>query len=197
LNLEKLKAATRPQHEATESLMPEMGPGLTRDGYVAVLRRLYPVVRGWEDWARAHAPADLAEMVEGRQRAPLLEADLRVMAMSGAGEGLRFAAERIPALEAGDARFRAGFLGAMYVMEGSTLGGQYIARQVEETLGLRAGEGDAYFRGYGERTGEMWRAFRAVLVEVPEDEGEVVITAAKAMFAVFGDGLQGSLRDSK
>ena len=51
------------------------------------------------------------------------------------------------------------FLGRMYVMEGSTLGGQYIARHVEETLGLSSGEGNSYFRGYGEATGERWREF--------------------------------------
>ena len=44
-------------------------------------------------------------------------------------------------------------LGAMYVMEGSTLGGQLIARHVELVLGLTAGQGNAHFRGHNERTG--------------------------------------------
>jgi heme oxygenase len=191
LNLDKLKAATRAQHEGTESLMPGMGPGMTRETYAGVLLRLYPVVQSWEGRALAHAPADLSEMVAGRRRAPLLEADFGVLGVTREEKALRFAAERIPGLAEGDAGYRTAFLGAMYVMEGSTLGGQYIARQVEEALGLEAGVGDAYFRGYGERTGEMWRAFRTVLMEVPEEESEIVIAAAQAMFAVFGDGLRG------
>jgi heme oxygenase (biliverdin-IX-beta and delta-forming) len=47
----------------------------------------------------------------------------------------------------------ADLLGAMYVMEGSTLGGQLIARHVELVLGLTAGQGNAHFRGHNERTG--------------------------------------------
>jgi heme oxygenase len=168
---------------------------MTRAEYAGVLLRLYPVVLAWEDWALAHAPLDLKEMVAGRRRAPLLEADFAVLGVvvneGGRLKGMRFAPERIPGLTDGDAGYRTAFLGAMYVMEGSTLGGQYIARQVEEALGLEPGVGDAYFRGYGERTGEMWRAFRAVLMEVPEADGEMVIDAARAMFAVFGDGLRG------
>jgi heme oxygenase len=164
---------------------------MTRAEYAGVLLRLYPVVLAWETWAGVHAPVDLKEMVAGRRRAPLLEADFAVLGVIPEGKVLRFATERIPGLAEGDVRYRTAFLGAMYVMEGSTLGGQYIARQVEEALGLEAGVGDAYFRGYGERTGEMWRTFRAVLTEVPEDAGEDLIVAAQAMFAVFGDGLRG------
>jgi heme oxygenase len=189
LNLELLKSATRAQHEATESLMPELGTGLNLAGYRTLLERLYPVVRGWEEWAWAHAPEGLDGLMDGRRRTGWLAADLTVVGSLSAHDAMPFAEDRIPGLGAGDARYRAAFLGVMYVMEGSTLGGQYIARQVEEALGFVPGIGDAYFRGHGERTGEMWRAFRAVLAEVPEEQSEHVIAAANAMFTVFGDGL--------
>ena len=82
------------------------------------------------------------------------------------------------------------FLGRMYVMEGSTLGGQYIARHVEETLGIRPGEGNSYFRGYGDATGERWREFREVLKALPDTETDTVIASAREMFAIFGEAMR-------
>jgi heme oxygenase (biliverdin-IX-beta and delta-forming) len=77
----------------------------------------------------------------------------------------------------------------MYVMEGSTLGGQYIARHVEKTLHFTPGQGNAYFRGYSERTGELWREFKSLLTALPETDSDTVIASAKATFAVFRDRL--------
>ncbi len=191
MNLERLKAETRAEHESTESVMPLMQSDLSKARYLDVLQKLYPVVRSWEQWAQANAPADLAETVQGRQRAGLIARDLQTFGDAHSDEPRVFPAAAIPGLRCEAPEYRASFLGAMYVMEGSTLGGQYIARHLEEVLGLTAGEGDAYFRGYGERTGEMWRAFKAVLSEVPEAQADSVIAAAKAMFGVFRVGMAG------
>ena len=77
-------------------------------------------------------------------------------------------------------------LGAMYVIEGSTLGGQLIGRHVERVLGLTAGQGNAYFRGHNERTGQLWKEFcDALRTKVPDRETDTVIAAAKTMFGVF------------
>jgi heme oxygenase (biliverdin-IX-beta and delta-forming) len=189
MDLERLRAETRAEHESTESVMPLMQQELSREQYVAVLQRLHPVVGSWERWALAHAPADLTETVNGRQRAGLIARDLKSMGAMAFDEAREFPAAAIPGLMTDAASYRASFLGAMYVMEGSTLGGQYIARHLEEVLGLQAGEGDAYFRGYGEHTGEMWRSFKAVLADVPDTDTDSVIAAAKAMFGVFRAGM--------
>jgi heme oxygenase (biliverdin-IX-beta and delta-forming) len=75
----------------------------------------------------------------------------------------------------------------MYVMEGSTLGGQLIAKQLQKTLHLSAGKGDAYFRGHGDQTGPMWREFCEMLkVRVTDEETESAVLSAKAMFATYG-----------
>jgi heme oxygenase (biliverdin-IX-beta and delta-forming) len=189
MNLEVLKTSTRPEHEATESVMPLMQAGLTVEQYTTVLQRLSAVVISWEQWAVAHTPPDLAEMVRERCRGPLIERDLRLLGSVPGEPAFEFPSDEIPGLQGGDPNFRASFLGAMYVMEGSRLGGQYIARHLEETLGFQPGEGDAYFRGYGEQTGTMWRAFKRVLGEVPDEREQDVIAAAKAMFAYFREGM--------
>ncbi|RZK54693.1 MAG: heme oxygenase, partial [Hymenobacter sp.] len=66
-------------------------------------------------------------------------------------------------------------LGAMYVLEGSTLGGQVIARQLAKAnIPQRL-----YFSGYGERTGTMWKAFCQLLTQAatPENEADIVQSA--------------------
>ena len=68
-------------------------------------------------------------------------------------------------------------LGAMYVMEGSTLGGQVIARQLAKA-GIPT---RAYFTGYAERTGPLLKQFCEQLGEAatPENEDEIVLSAAR------------------
>jgi heme oxygenase len=47
--------------------------------------------------------------------------------------------------------------GAVYVIEGATLGGQVIARQVMPALALAPERGCRFFTGYGAETGNRWR----------------------------------------
>jgi heme oxygenase len=181
VDVDRLRAETRAEHESVETLLPLTGPGLTREIYGDILICLYSIVRTWEEWAAAHAPANLAEMLRERRRTPLLEADLKFLKKEARFESRRAELASILSRPVNEASF----LGAMYVMEGSTLGGQYIARHVEEVLGLEAGPGDAYFRGYGANTGAMWQSFKSLLRDLPEEHSSEAIAAAKGMFGYF------------
>ena len=50
-------------------------------------------------------------------------------------------------------------VGILYVIEGSTLGGQLIAKSLEKHLGLSHEQGARFFHGYGEKTAAMWLGF--------------------------------------
>ncbi len=77
-------------------------------------------------------------------------------------------------------------LGAAYVLEGSTLGGQIIARHLEETLGLRDGCGYRYFRSYGPDVGAQWKAFRAELLRASSATNDpVIVRAARETFEIL------------
>nr|GFC70870.1 hypothetical protein [Tanacetum cinerariifolium] len=72
-------------------------------------------------------------------------------------------------------------LGAMYVVEGSTLGGQVIARQLAKSnIPMRS-----YFSGYAERTGPLWKVFCQLLTQeaTPENEAEIVQQRPRAAAA--------------
>lgn len=50
-------------------------------------------------------------------------------------------------------------VGTLYTIEGSTLGGQLIARQLALNLGLTPANGALFFHGYGEHTQARWTHF--------------------------------------
>ena len=188
----RLRQATAADHAGTEDAVPLMSPTLTRTEYVDMLRRFYRIVRAWDAWADAHAPEDLRAMVTARRRASLLADDLQTMGETAAPSEDDVPHERMAAT-AVDGDPRAVFLGRMYVMEGSTLGGQLLARHVEAQLGLEPGRGDSYFAGYGDHTGQRWREFKALLEALPESEADTVIASAKNMFALFGESMRTSM----
>jgi heme oxygenase len=74
--------------------------------------------------------------------------------------------------------------GCLYVMEGSTLGGKFIARQLHNQLGLTPSSGAAFFNGYGEETGLRWKTFQQALRTFSERSGqqEAIIQSANQTF---------------
>lgn len=201
----ELREATRAEHEATEAIMPLGGADLSRELYCRVLRAMQPLVAGWEVWAEAEGPQDLREMLMRRRRSHLLAADLRAM---GEPVASNFASPvdwdaavmqrggREGGLS-GQQEFEAAFLGAMYVMEGSTLGGRFVARHVESVLELEPGQGSAYFQGHGELTGSLWREVTGRIAQVPDELSPVVIGAARRTFEAFGQALRQGLAASQ
>ena len=143
---------------------------------------------GFSTFSLLYCVQPLLPLLAGRRRSTLLKEDLEAMGAAGSDDDVLPDSIMEASAVAGDPRSI--FLGRMYVMEGSTLGGQYIARHVSETLGLADGEGNSYFRGYGEATGERWREFRAVLQALPESEAETIIASAGEMFSIFRESMQ-------
>ncbi|MFD0934978.1 biliverdin-producing heme oxygenase, partial [Methylobacterium trifolii] len=105
-----------------------------------------------------------------RLRLDALAADLRHLGLPE---------DSLAALPRPDPVFLAGpaaAMGALYVLEGSTLGGQVIGRHIAAQHGI-TGDGLAYYRAHGPRTGAMWAAFRARLdASSDEPAGEEAVT---------------------
>ncbi len=150
----RLKAETADAHARIERTLDVMRPDLTRAAYARVLGRFWGFHEPWERAAVEVVRGDEVEaLIGGRRKAPWLAADLAVM---GVEVGRLPRCGRMP--RTADV---ADVIGAMYVLEGATLGGRYVARHVEAVLGLRDGTGYSYFRSYGAETGRMWQSFRA------------------------------------
>lgn len=167
--LEDLKVQTRRQHSQLEAIngMPE-----NRADYVALLERFYGFVAPWERRLAACLPKDDV-LRDGREKTAWLEADL---AHFERDEGRRKTLPECADLPGAESR--AAILGACYVLEGATLGGQFIARHLQEKLGFAPGEGDRFFRSYGAEVGARWQAFRAELMRHSSEENDAAIIAA-------------------
>lgn len=77
-------------------------------------------------------------------------------------------------------------LGALYVLEGSVMGGSIIVKMLEKE---GVSKGISFFSGYGEATGMMWGNFIGVLngqAKTEQDE-EQAITAANETFKHFAN----------
>lgn len=177
--LDDLKQQTRPQHTRLEVIN---GMPATRDQYVALLESFHGYVTAWEtSLAQQVGPDD--PLRAGREKSTWLAEDLAFFGYSDADRAALPVCTRLPKTES-----RAQLLGACYVLEGSTLGGQFIARHLEQVLGLTDGQGYRYFRSYGPETGAMWQAFRQELLRHSSPETDpVMVDAARDTFDQLAD----------
>jgi heme oxygenase len=154
----RLKDETAACHTRLENALDLMRNDWSREEYVALLERFFGYVAVWEDAVGARLPAHLQAFFDARRKAALLADDLAVLTGDRHRAAIVPLAKESATLPALDTTARV--FGSMYVMEGSTLGGRFIAPHVAGLFGLTHGRGNAYFDGYGPRTGSMWKAFR-------------------------------------
>lgn len=83
-------------------------------------------------------------------------------------------------------------LGVLYVIEGSTLGGRFILKNVSKFPELSGNNGTSYFNGYGDKTGSYWKAFLNILSGYERDFncGDEIIKGAKYAFDSIHDHFQ-------
>lgn len=186
--LSRLKNETGECHTQLENALDLMRPSWKRDDYVALLEGFYGFVAPWEAAVAAALPDTLHDFFAPRRKAAWLAADL--CALTGETDRAHSVvlAAHMPPMNTPGRVF-----GSLYVMEGSTLGGRFIAPHVASALQLQAGHGNAYFDGYGARTGSMWNAFRATASErVAANEYDAAVDAAIKTFNALHDWLVNS-----
>lgn len=170
-----LRQATREAHERIEKL-PAMArlfaPGFRRDELAALLGHLLSVHRPLE---RLLAADDEMAAIGYRPRTPLLEADLGKLHGSEAA-----APSSLPAYSTGAAR-----LGALYVLEGSAIGGQLIRRHLVAAFGQDFDECLSFYRPYGDSPSGQWQRFRQYLLDHVVGE-DALMQAKEGALATFG-----------
>lgn len=88
-----------------------------------------------------------------RRKTPTLRTDLQALGCTAeALEQLPMCAQ-LPVIDSSAAG-----LGVLYVLEGATLGGQILRREIATRLGLDASNGAAFLDIYGAATGRRWRS---------------------------------------
>lgn len=128
-----LKSATAPAHARLDSLVANrLLRSPDRVAYRRLLVGLMALLERWERAATGVLDENLPGLVQQRSKLPMLRADLAIL---GGAEGDEIIGPKLPRMAS-----VAEALGAMYVIEGSTLGGIVLSRRLA-SAGLPA----AYF----------------------------------------------------
>jgi heme oxygenase len=175
--LAHLRAVTRRSHDALENALGLDGM-LDLDAYRKLLARFHGFWIGWEP--QVAALLDEETLSGPRRRLHLLAADLAALGLSA--EEL----DALPRCPLTPLRDAAAALGSLYVMEGSTLGGRVIQRNLEHSLGAEGAGSRAYFNGYGPETGRMWLSFLTRLEAAPAAAADRIGEGAVATFERLG-----------
>lgn len=189
--LAQLKARTAHQHQQTEDGVDLMRDDFSLEDYKNLLVRFYAFYKSYDEKLRESLKENpLGFYEEKRFNSPRLAADLKSLGMSDEAISEIETFENLPALDSPEKTF-----GSLYVVEGSTLGGQVISRHLKEKFGLDKSNGAAFFSGYGKDTGKMWNAFREAVTEFADGNNvnrEEIIKAANETFEKIGNCLNNS-----
>ena len=180
--LEKLKAATATAHTRLEELPISkslMSPDTTIEQYRLYLELMSRVIYDVEH-SLFPEMTDLLPDIDQRRKSGLIADDLEVL-------DSRNVHTELPLQAAGYKYTPAFAMGIMYVIEGSTLGGRVIAKNIKKVLMLDETRGAKYFNGYGDQTGPLWKSFQETLsnYEAANNSGEDIIAGAEFAFNII------------
>jgi heme oxygenase len=192
--MERLRTDTREDHEATEAtlLSRAINAGtVSREAYKAQLRAYHQVHHAIErslEAAAKESKAVRAVVEQAGKKTPALSDDLDRLADVVALDS--------PALRTAVAALvrvvspvnTAAVLGALYVLEGSSLGATVLLPKLQQALSLKK-EGLSFYRGHGAETRSRWNAFGERMDQALADPAsqEVAIASARATFAALRD----------
>lgn len=177
---EKLKAYTRSNHQELEKLLVEKIRNIrTEAEYVELLQLFYNYFGALEAQIEQYiGTAELTDHFE-RRKASSLRNDISAL---GAAVNPTIQKEDVPRLNNIQQAF-----GALYVIEGSTLGGPHISKMIRKQLDNNNDAGLSFFNSYGEHTQEMWLKFKDVLDRQAQndDEQHIILESADRTFLKF------------
>jgi heme oxygenase len=175
---ERLRLETHDLHQQMERQLPIFSGQFALGDYKKLLERYEGFYLPVEDKLIALRSRGLAVFDTTREKLPFLRLDLQRLGSGGNGS----ICQAIPALESVSQG-----IGCMYVLEGSTLGGQVILRHLHQTLGITPENGGAFFASYGSELGKRWKEFRELVRadDRSRTEADQIVASARATFRCF------------
>lgn len=182
-----LRTRTTPSHKALEAnpySVALMAHETTLENYATYLKKLYGFVKPYEnkvfDVLAVHVPN-----IDDRRKTALIVSDLKA---------LGYNEEQIAALPIYDypaPTSVAQAFGAMYVLEGSTLGGSIIYKRLNHLIQVDKEHNGRYFTAYGDTSGLKWKEFVNVFAErtVADNAQSETIDSAVATFTAMDNWL--------
>lgn len=172
----RIKEATKTAHQELEGKVVKKLKAIRSNAdYADLLKHFYAYFSGLEKQIASYITTNVLPDHELRRNASRLKED--ILALDGDTYDL-------PQVTLPLISNTSEALGAMYVMEGSIMGGPFIVQMLQKG-GID--KGLSFFSGYGEDTQRMWAKFIEVLNLIPEEEQAIAIDAANDTFSNFSD----------
>lgn len=172
-----VKAHTSGSHALAESsLLSRLEAIRCKADYAAILKMFYGFFFPLHQNTRAYITPHHLEDIEERRLPSFILNDL---------ESINFPSQHIASCkELPEVKNAAQAFGALYVMEGATLGGRIIAKMLLRNSNLNLTEENlSFFSGYKEATGTKWKAFQEALNQ--QFDQELLVNTAKETFLLF------------
>jgi heme oxygenase len=171
--LDRLRAETASVHRRLDQTLGLIDRLQTTETRAALVARYYVFHKGTETGV-APFLAVIADLdFAARRRSPLLARDIQALGQCASPDG-------VPSL---DIATRAEAFGAFYVLEGSSLGGRLILKDLVRRCAPMTGL--SFLDPYGALTAELWRAFLAILERETASRKETVKQAVSGALKAF------------
>jgi len=166
-------------HQLEKMLVGRMKTIRTTQDYIDLLHLFYSYFGGLEKQIDQHLDRNLLPDYEQRRKSASLAHDIE--ALGGTPPQTANGA----ALPTINSPLHA--IAALYVIEGSTLGGKFISKMIAQQLNITDGKGLSFFNSYGPDTETMWNVFKDALNKqtTAANEQNEVVDAANKTFAKF------------
>ncbi len=181
--LKRLKADTRELHDEVEAAMNSgrvMSDDFSKDEYGRLLQKLLLAHSSLEPLLLANDDIRNNKKLDAGMRLSksyALAEDLKKLDLAGLTIHID-----LPELQSGPESW-----GALYVLEGSTLGGSIIHSHLKKK-GIVSTEALSFYGRYGADTGKLWKEFKAALEEIINDDGatyQQVLKGARSAYALY------------
>lgn len=173
----QIKEATKTDHQETEKkVILRIKNIKNNDDYVELLKCFYAYFSAVEKAISSYIHTVLPDYSE-RRNSSNIKTDI---------EELGGTIKKLPLAATTEVKDPIQAMAALYVLEGSIMGGPYIVQMLQKK-GIE--KGFSFFNGYGNESGLKWATFTSALNILPQTESDVAkaVDTAQETFKRFGD----------
>lgn len=181
--LDKLKEETKSAHQSVEKiLVSELKKLSSKEDYANLLIRLHEFYEPLESKLHSIINESIIPDIDTRKHVDRIANDLKFLDLDLKTTSKYTETVNLPSISYA--------LGVLYVIEGSTLGGQVISKMIQKQVKLSDNKGISYFASYGDNTPTMWRNFKKHIADFEREINEnEMITGARITFQALENWL--------